>query len=172
MVKAASKRSAFWPRLGGFLLIFAFIYLVVGVIFRPIMPAPVHMLLDGVFDMLLCGPDEEYQQDSSLRGALRRNTVGTGDAWCLNAQGVKRDISYSEFNVAVVLFVLPLLLGFFLLFVGISAPLGRASSSGIQGGSSDLSRRLEELKHAYEKGLITHDEYELTRRNILKQMEQ
>jgi Short C-terminal domain len=170
MVKAASKRSSLWQRVGGFLLIFAFVYLVVGVIFRPIMPAPVHMLLDGVFDALLCGPDEEYQQDPFLRGTMRRNIVGAGDAWCLNPQGVKRDISYSEFNVAVALFVFPLLVGFILIIANIPTP-SRARSRP-SGAGNDLSARLQELKAAYDKGLITSEEYETTRQNILKQMEQ
>lgn len=165
------SRRRFFRLVGGLLLALASVYLLLGVILRPIVPPPVHAVLDGVYDALLCGPDETYQQDPFLRGALRRNTVSTGDAWCLSTGGVKRDISYSEFNVAIALFLVPLLLGFSLLMVGIAGSSFGTPRQRTQTGRSDLSTRLTELKAAFDQGLITRDEYEVTRQNILKQME-
>ena len=164
------------PFLQGFgisLLLVAVVYLITGVIFRPVMPPVVQSLYDGIYGGLLCGRDEHYQQDPFLRGALRRNTVGEGDSWCQNARDEKRDISYSEFNVAIALFLIPLIGGALLL--GYATPnLMRSSTSTSVFKSSaggDLSSRLQELQLAYEKGLITQEEYDQTRANLLKQME-
>ncbi|MEZ4669950.1 MAG: SHOCT domain-containing protein [Anaerolineae bacterium] len=169
MPAAPPKRNRLWLWIGGLLLLFAFAYLLVGVILRPVMPAPFPALIDSMYDTLLCGPDEEYQQDPFLRGGFRRNIVGEGDAWCLNAQGVKRDISYSEFNVAIALFVVPLIAGFIIVIAAVPTPSRSSVFRSSVGG--DLSARLEELQAAYDKGLISSEEYEITRQNILKQME-
>lgn len=155
------------------LLLFAVVYLVTGVIFRPIMPPPVQNILDGIYNGLLCGPGEHYQQDPFLRGALRRNIVSDGDSWCENTAGEKRDISFSEFNVAIALFLTPAVGGALLL--GYATPnIMRSSTSRSvfkSGVGGDLSSRLQELQAAYEKGLISQEEYNQTRANLLKQME-
>lgn len=154
------------------LLLVAVVYLVTGVIFRPIMPSPIQSVYDGIYNGLLCSPGEHYQQDPFLRGALRRNTVSEGDSWCENTRGEKRDISYSEFNVAIALFLIPLILGAG--FVAYATPMRWAAGSSSvfksQAGG-DLSSRLQELQRAYEKGLISQEEYNQTRANLLKQME-
>lgn len=159
--------------LGFSFLVVAVIYLITGLIFRPIMPPFVQNVLDSVYGGLLCGPGEHYQQDPFLRGAMRRNIVSNGDSWCENARGEKRDISFSEFNVALALFLIPLVVG--ALLVGWSTPIitrsAAAPSVFKSDAGGDLSSRLEELQAAYEKGLITQEEYTQTRANLLKQME-
>lgn len=170
-MNAASGGNAFLRGVGISLLIFAAVYLVVGVIFRPLMPSFVHTVIDGVYDGLLCGPDERYQQDPILRGALRRNVVGNGDAWCEGAGGQQRDISYSEFNLAIALFAIPAVVGMFLLMRGAVKSTASISSAFKSSVGGDLSARLQELQNAYDKGLITEAEYQQTRSNLLKQME-
>jgi hypothetical protein len=172
-----STRSKKQSRVGGcgcLLLILAFGYLVVGVILRPIMPDAVHGVIDGVFDALLCGPDEQYQQDPFLRGAMRWHIVGEGDAWCETAAGQRRDISWAEFNVAIVLFVVPVTVGAVLAARGLGnvssgKPVGVPSTANNQ---SSLSDKLRELDEAYRNGLITQMEYEQTREGMLKGMEE
>lgn len=159
--------------LGIILLLFSAVYLVTGVILRPVMPPVVQTVLDGIYDGLLCAPDENYQQDPFLRGALRRNIVSEGDSWCENAGGEKRDISYSEFNLAVALFVLPMLVGSLLLGKSVLNSTHTSAKSTVfqSPAGGNLSSRLQELQSAYDKGLITDAEYNQTRANILKQME-
>lgn len=170
-MNAASGANPFLRGVGISLLIFAAVFLVVGVIFRPLMPPVVHAIIDGVYDALLCGADEQYHQDPLLRGALRRNIVGNGDAWCENAAGQRRDISFSEFNVAVALFALPAVVGMVLLFRGAAKSVTASPSSVFKGSiGGDLSSRLQELQNAYDKGLITEAEYQQTRANLLRQM--
>jgi len=168
-----SNGSPFLRGIAISLLLVAVIYLVTGVIFRPIMPPFAQNIYDGIYGGLLCGRDEHYQQDPFLRGALRRNTVSEGDSWCQNARGEKRDISYSEFNVAIALFVIPLIGGALLL--GYASPNIMRSSASTSvfksAAGGDLSSRLQELQTAYEKGLLTQEEYNQTRANLLKQME-
>jgi hypothetical protein len=172
-----SNRSKRQLRSGGcgcLLLILAFGYLAVGVILRPIMPDAVHGVLDGIFDALLCGPDEQYQQDPFLRGAMRRHIVGEGDTWCENAIGERRDISWAEFNVAIVLFVAPVTVGAVLAARGLPDMAGKQPtrvSSYAADNKSSLSDKLRELDEAYRDGLITQAEYEQTREGILKGME-
>ena len=155
--------------LGISLLLVAAVYLVTGVIFRPIMPAPIQNVYDGIYNGLLCGSGEHYQQNPFLRGAMRRNIVGEGDAWCENARGEKRDISFSEFNVAIALFTIPLISGSVLLWRSTPQTMKGAAFTSSVGG--DLTSRLQELQNAYDKGLISQEEYSQTRANILKQME-
>ncbi|MCA0457593.1 MAG: SHOCT domain-containing protein [Chloroflexi bacterium] len=168
-----SGGKAFLRGFGISLLAIAFVYLVVGVILRPLMPSAVHRVLDGVYDTLLCGTDEDYHQNPILRGALRRNIVGTGDAWCEDVSGQRRDISYSEFNVAIALFVIPLLAGMFFILTGAGnlPAASRPPSVFTSSAGGDLSSRLTELKSAYDKGLISQEEYEQTRANLLRQLE-
>jgi hypothetical protein len=168
-----SNGSPILRGIGISLLFVAVVYLVTGVILRPIMPPFVHSVLDGIYNGLLCGPGEHYQQDPLLRGAMRRNIVGEGDSWCENANGEMRDISFSEFNVAIALFVIPLILGS--VFVARSTPnLSRSSPKSSvfrSNAGADLSSRLQELQTAYDKGLISQEEYNQTRANLLKQLE-
>lgn len=169
---AARSGKPLLQGIGISLLLVATLYLVTGVILRPVMPPVIQSVYDGIYNGLLCGSGEHYQQDPFLRGALRRNIVGEGDSWCENARGEKRDISFSEFNVAIALFVIPMLLGFGM--VGYATPSFRRSRSSAVFKSSaggDLSSRLQELQAAYEKGLISQDEYNRTRANLLRQME-
>ena len=170
---SSSGGNPYLRGIGFSLLLFAVIYLITGVILRPIMPPFVQSVVDGVYGGLLCGPGEHYQQDPFLRGALRRNIVSEGDSWCETATGQKRDISFSEFNVAIALFVIPLVLGSVL--VGPNTPnLSRSSpkSSVFKTNSgADLSSRLQELQTAYDKGLISQEEFNQTRANLLKQLE-
>ncbi len=169
---ARSGGNAFFRGAGIVLLAFAAVFLVVGIILRPVMPSFVHAVIDGVYDGLLCGADETYRQDPFLRGALRRNIVGNGDAWCEDSAGQRRDISYSELNVAIALFTLPAVGGMFLLIRGAAnLPVKSSSSTFTSSVGGDLSSRLQELQNAYDKGLITGAEYQQTRANLLKQME-
>lgn len=169
---AGSEGNAFFRGAGIVLLAFAAVFLVTGVILRPLMPSFVHAVIDGVYDGLLCGSDEVYQQAPILRGALRRNIVGMGDAWCENAAGQRRDISYSELNVAIALFTVPAVVGMFLLVRGASKLTPASTSSAFTSSvGGDLSSRLQELQNAYDKGLITEVEYQQTRANLLRQME-
>lgn len=159
--------------LGIILLLFSAVYLVTGVILRPVMPPVVQTVLDGIYDGLLCGSDEHYQQDPILRGALRRNIVSEGDSWCENARGEKRDISFSEFNHAIALFVVPMVVGSLLLGKTVVNSTHTSAKSTVfrSAAGGNLSSRLEELQSAYDKGLITDAEYNQTRANLLKQME-
>ena len=163
----------FFRGLGIILLLFSAIYLVTGVILRPIMPPVIQNVYDSIYGGLLCGSDEHYQQDPFLRGALRRNTVSKGDSWCENARGEKRDISYSEFNVAIALFVVPMLVGSLMLAkTALNSTHSSARSTVFRSAAGgDLSTRLQELQTAYDKGLITQAEYIQTRAKILEQME-
>jgi hypothetical protein len=154
------------------LLIFAFGYLAVGIIFRPLMPDFIHSVIDGVYDLTLCGPDERYEQDPFLRGAMRRNMVGEGDAYCVNERGEQRDISYSEFNLAIVLFVIPAALGAVLAARGLATVPGRPPRRTQGTVDSNLSTKLRELQDAYDQGLITKEEFDSTRKNLLENLGQ
>jgi hypothetical protein len=164
---ARSKQKSWLGGCGCLLLILGFGYLVVGVILRPIMPDAVHGVIDGVFDTLLCGPDEQYQQDPFLRGTMRRNIVGEGDSWCENAAGQQRDVSWAEFNVAIVLFVVPAAVGAVLAARGLASVPSRRKVPSV-GAERTLSDRLRELDEAYQNGLITQAEYERAREGLLE----
>jgi hypothetical protein len=167
----SSRRQSLPGGCGCLLLIFAFGFLVAGVILRPIMPNFVHSMIDGMYDIVLCSPDERYEQDPFLRGAMRRNIVGEGDAYCINERGERRDISYSEFNLAIALFVIPAGIDAVLAAKGSAAVPRRPQRSAAEAPGSSLSAKLRELQDAYDQGLITKKEFDSTRQNLLNNIE-
>lgn len=184
-------------RLAGFLLMgVGFAALCILTVLPVLPPFAQNETIDTIIGTVVCQPGEtvlrdQYQtQDSDGTGYSM-------DVYCINAREQREDVTGKWFLISIGAFLLPFLVGLFSFIfasnrasknvavptTGFSVdPLsGRvnlgSSSSPISGfnqsavsfsaGKKSLSDRLKEIQDARDKGLITEEEYDRIRQEIL-----
>lgn len=191
-------------KFGGLLVILSVVLL--GVSLVPIFMPDNDSVLD-FYQPFLCAPGETL----TVRTVVTQDYDGTGysgDFDCIRANETSYDVTAKATIYGIVAFVVPFLIGLFMLIIGFNRNMRgvvqqsawgvnvpnnpmRFPMSGInmQGmnpppapsqmynfdtttanapSKSELTARLEQLQNAYNAGLITSDEYNTTRANLLR----
>lgn len=191
--------------LGCLLLIVSIVVMAVLVVLPVLGPFENNPLLMSVQTILHCPAGSRFEQEftnySDFRGQARQAT-----SYCVDAEGQRTRVPDERLLVAGALgFVIPFLIGLFLLIGGISRSVSRraasfasigvnagddvidvggmkvrisqsppivfgASTTSIPSGASgesSLTAKLQQVKEALDKGLITQDEYDRLRKEIL-----
>lgn len=176
--------------LGGLLIPIAVIALLVIVVLPSVADVkdipPLNNLLQSVF----CerGETLDVQQHVSRWAG---ETSYSATYTCINEDEVERDVTGRATMIGILVFIVPFLLGLFTVIGTSISVANRAASSAIrdnvtsvftitnpmrnhnfEGGSAkdSTTARLRDLKSAYDQGLITEAEYELKRKEILREM--
>lgn len=143
--------------------------------------------LADLFKDLYCGPGETVRQMVSTSGGSLMTVNGRGVFYvCVNDAGTGRDITDKVALTIGLAFAVPFVVGLLLFLSGIfgmvrGAALRAAASVDVIGlhrmlygtggftprRGGDLTDRLEEIKEALDKGLISQEEYNRLRRRIL-----
>jgi len=127
---------------------------------------------------LFCGPGETLGGEVHSSGNLRRSTIGTA-YWCEDKFGNQRNVNETVTPGTTLIFLGILFSGFGVTAVGIYlSSRGNPTASPAQKQkrkSSEenavfpdgLTEALEELEESRRKGLITEDEYQTLRQQVL-----
>ncbi len=157
-----------------------------GIIVIPVLPPFEESAeIDGYLLPLLCQPDENIERDQYSGPGSRGGTSYSMDVYCIDKDGERRDETGRWGLIGGGAFVLPFLLGLVMLIGGLNRNARLTTStltvypSGSQvnlGGSSfpsgeglSLSERLKQLQDARDAGLVTVEEYERLRQEILNE---
>lgn len=134
---------------------------------------------------LLCETGETLLTESHTGVDSDGDMVTSTNYFCqpFGGDGPKRDVTGKSVIMAIVAFLVPFGISMLLFFsggaslkkrqmAGVMSMMGQleslsANAAGTGGSATD---RLKALKQAYEQGLITEDEYERKRQDVLKMM--
>jgi len=171
--------------IGIILIIISFAIMSVFIIIPAIAPslddiAPIRDL----FQTMFCAQHEKISADYDVYtrpGEYDRSMTLS----CVNSENQQRDVSGQPILYGIVGYLIPFLVGLVLTIVGggnrwSRAPVtfsgGFTSTGDTQGYSSNyqnsptsLTDRLQELKLAHDAGLITQEEYETRRKDIINE---
>lgn len=167
-----------------------------GIIVIPVLPPFEESTeIDGYLTPLLCQPEETIERDQYSERARGGGTSYSMDVYCIDKDGDRRNETGRWALLGGGGFTIPFLIGLFVLIAGTnrsarnSAPtlmttgtpvnFGTPSNYGTSAsfGSSPapsagrtLSERLKQIDDARNQGLITADEYDRLRKEILDEM--
>ncbi len=170
--------------IGIILIIISFAIMSVFIIIPAIVPS-----LDAVppirdaFQTMFCAQNEKINASYytfSRPGETSRSVTFA----CVNSEGQERDISGQPILIGIVGYLILFLIGLVMTIVGgrrsrapVTVSSGFTSTGDIQGYSSNhqgsatsLTDRLQELKSAHDAGLITQDEYEIKRKELINEI--
>ncbi|MCL4877996.1 MAG: hypothetical protein KJ064_15165 [Anaerolineae bacterium] len=167
---------------GCLLMIFSMVVLF-GVTVIPVIPAfEDNQTIDDLLQPLMCQSGETIQRDQYSRSDTR-GTSYSMEVYCVKNNELKRDVTNRWIMVGVVGFVAPFLIGLFSFLVGvirgaakltgqvvsplITSPGVMVTTVGKGGASMPLADRLKQVEDAHRAGLISLDEYERMRQEIM-----
>lgn len=154
------------------------------IIVLPVLPfLESNQTIDSILQPLVCEPGEKIERDQYQTAGSRGGTVFTMNVYCINSEGSRRGATDRWTLIGAGIFVVPFLVGLFGVIFGASRSAQKAVAEGSLGvtpggqvvtkspassdTSSTLAKKLNELEEARDAGLITADEYERLRQEIL-----
>lgn len=178
-------------RLGCLLILVGILGLIVLLVLPVLPPLEYSAELDDLLAPLLCQPDETIQRQQYSYSTDDGQTFSM-NVYCLDGDGRRRDVTDRWALISAGAFALPFMLGLILLISGLSRraqpaqaaalpavddllstppmvggqPVRVSSSSPTSGGLS-LADRLKQLQDARDAGLLSAQEYERLRQDIL-----
>lgn len=174
--------------LGVLLEIIAVIALMIAVVVPSVMDLKDVPGMNNLFEDVLCRTPEILHVERHVYSYRPGETSYSATFYCIN-ETRERDVTGEATLIGIAIFVVPLLLGIFLIISGAMAAKRRAlvtmgvydlSGMGVNNIISSMSNmgeargstteRLKALKQAYDQGLITESEYETKRQSILSEM--
>jgi hypothetical protein len=177
--------------IGMLLIPVAVVMLMVFVVLPSVMDIKSIPPLNNLLQTVLCEKGEILDTEQHVGPSDEGGTSYSATYSCMNSREVERDVTGRAVMLGIATFVVPLLVGLFLI-IGTSVGMaGRAATNAIGsdpsaiftiGGSRQVSAfgmpsqkgsvsdRLKALKNAYDQGLITESEYETKRQEILGEM--
>ncbi|MFN8371879.1 MAG: SHOCT domain-containing protein [Anaerolineae bacterium] len=171
-------------RLGCLLMIVAMVALC-GLVVIPVLPPfAENETIDNLLAPLICQPEETIERDQySTRD--REGTSYSMNVYCVDKDGDRRDETGRWFLFSLGGFLAPFLIGLFMLIGGANrgmrqfstgdggttlsptgVPINYVGTPSPKAGQS-LSERLKQLDEARNQGLISADEYDRMRKEIL-----
>jgi len=168
-------------RFGCLLVILAMVGLCVIVVI-PVMPFLENSeTIDVILQPIFCEPSEKIERDQYATSANRGGTTFTIAVYCVSQEGSRRDVIDRWTLIGLGAFLVPFLIGLFAFIAGVgrNSRQGAAvpSSAIVVGGmpgtipasssSASLTQRLKEIQEARDAGLITAEEYERLRQEVL-----
>ena len=140
--------------------------------------------IDGMLQPLFCEPGEKIERDQYTTPGSRGGTAFTMAVYCVSQESSRRDVTDRWTLIGMGAFLVPFLIGLFAFIAGIgrnarrgavvpSSPIivgGQMLSGSIPPNSSSgasLTQRLKELQEARDAGLISAEEYERLRQEVL-----
>ncbi|MFN8374928.1 MAG: hypothetical protein U0694_18885 [Anaerolineae bacterium] len=153
----------------GFSMVFMLLSLFLPAVLSPLSP-------------LFCGPGETLGGEVQFSGSLRRSTIGTV-YWCQDKFGNQRNVNETVTPGTTLIFLGILFSGFGVTSVGIylshrgsptTSPAQKQKRKSPEESTvfpDGLTEALEELEESRRKGLITEDEYQTLRQQVLDKFE-
>jgi len=137
--------------------------------------------VDQALGVLLCNGGEYLVREQISNPMLQRFGISGITPTCINPQGQRRDVTTRWITIGVsgftITFVIGIVLEFVLILNAIRRRIARAVRPQTVGVvvppppvAVSLSDQLSQLDAAQKAGLITYDEYERLRQEILKKM--
>lgn len=165
------------PRwIGVFLIAFAFAVMLFFIIIPAVLPsfddAP---LIKNTFRVLFCKPGETLLDEHATYRPSPGTTETTVSLSCVDNEGQSRDVGSAPILVGIVGYLVPFLSGLLILTVRSNRNRNADRQTFVDNNTygynaTNLSDRLRELKSAYDAGLVTQDEYEAKRKEILSDL--
>ena len=178
--------------IGILLILVAVAALMLVVVLPAVMDVKDVPTLNNALQRVLCQSGETLSTERHVGPSYDGGTSYSATYYCTNNDEVERDVTGAATLMGMVIFVIPFLIGLFMIIGSSFGMAGRAVTTTIgsatstiltmsadnkrkqsvsMGGEKDsISDRLRDLKSAYDQGLITEAEYELKRKEILRQM--
>lgn len=129
--------------------------------------------IDRILEPVLCAPGETIERDPYTTAGSRGGTTFTMSVYCLDANEGRRDATDRWIFISMGAFLVPFLVGLFALIAGAQRNARVVTSSPYAvtieqpTASRSLTQRLKELQEARDAGLLTADEYDRLRREVL-----
>jgi hypothetical protein len=140
--------------------------------------------IDGMLEPLFCEPGEKIERDQYTTSSNRGGTTFTMAVYCVSQESGRRDVTDRWTLIGMGAFLVPFLIGLFAFIAGVgrnarqraavsSSPIivgGQMLSGSMPPSSSSgasLTQRLKEIQEARNAGLITAEEYERLRQEVL-----
>ena len=144
-----------------------------------------------ILQSLLCEGGETVNVERHSYSRRPGETSYSATYFCTNNEEVQRDVTGRAIMIGIAVFVVPFLIGLFMIIGGSIGMAGKAASAAVGGatstimtmsadsarvnrngfgppvGKDSITERLKALKNAYDQGLITEAEYESKRQQIL-----
>ncbi|MBL8165207.1 MAG: SHOCT domain-containing protein [Anaerolineae bacterium] len=179
-------------RLGCLLLILGMVALC-GLVVLPVLPFTADtQAIDAALQPLLCNSGETLRRDLYSSSYRPGETSFSMDVTCLDSDNRERDVTGQWMLLSAVAFTAPFLIGLTLFIVGVS----RATRRSLVASTTDfnqvlkatgfnmppaqtpvrttnnptLTQRLKELQEARDVGLITEQEFQQKRKELLDKM--
>lgn len=179
-------------RLGCLLQIFSMVALCV-LVGLPVLPFTAdNAMLDSVLQPLLCGAGETLRRDQYSTSYRPGEVRFSMEVYCVDGDNRERDATGQWIGLSIIAFTAPFMIGILLfifglfrtarrsadrLTAGLSQGLGAAGlnaspAQGIVGAANNptLTQRLKELQEARDAGLITEDEFQQKRRELVDRL--
>ncbi len=182
--------------IGSLLMVLAFVilgtFIIAPAVIAPLDNAPV---LKNFLQGVLCHQGETLTASYSEYDTPT-STTRSNDMECVDSEGQQRDVNGSIIGIGLVGYLVPFLGGLFLTITGswqrrqrmmgiyrtpyqdnVSPLVGGMNvrfdrfdnnSASVSHGHGTLTQRLSELKGAFDAGLLTQDEYDSKRKELLK----
>lgn len=157
-----------------------------GIIVIPVLPPFEESAeIDGYLTPLLCQPEETILRDQYSGPSREGGTSYSMDVYCIDKDGDRRDETGRWALLGGGAFTIPFLIGLVLLIGGANRNTGNATPTLIANGTPvnfgtpasfgtqapsagrSLSERLKQIDDARNQGLITAEEYDRLRKEIL-----
>jgi hypothetical protein len=173
--------------IGGLLIPIAVIGLMLFVVLPSVIDIATVPALSNVLQTTLCEKGETLSTVRHVGPSYDGGTSYSATYYCTNNDEVRRDVTGRATMIGVAAFVIPFLIGLFMIIGGSMGMAGRvattavgtaltmadgarSNSFGSPGVKDSTTERLRALKSAYDQGLITESEYENKRQSILNEM--
>ena len=137
--------------------------------------------VDSVLGVLLCNPGEHLVRNQNSNALLNRVGVVGITPTCITPQGQKRDVTARWITTGLAGFAFTFLFGVVLNIVLVLNAIRRLIGRRMRPKSSSavvvpapvevsLSDQLRQLEEAHKAGLVSFDEYDRLRQELLKKM--
>lgn len=177
-------------RLGCLLLIISLASLCLLVVL-PVVPFLSEIsLFDSLLKPILCEPDETIEREPYSSPNSEGGTSYSMNVYCIRAREIRRDVTERWQIIGAMSFIVPFLIGLFGLIFGIKragpkmvmvganpSVFGLDASNfkmdmlktatATKSGKGSLAERLKEIEDARQVGLISSEEYDRLRKEIL-----
>lgn len=172
-------------KFGCLLVILALVVLFTGVVI-PVIPNTVDSpTVDSYLQSILCGADETILR-SQYSERYIDGTAYSMNVYCVNNENIRRDVSGTWVLLGMAGFIIPFGIGLVMIFSTKVPPPRPVTGNGqvidvdalrkqistqqgvsVSGGNKSLAERLRELEEARNAGLITYNEYDRMRDEII-----
>ena len=162
-------------RLGCLLMVVSMV-LLFGIIVIPVLPfLDKNTAIDNYLTPILCQPGEKIERDLYSEPNREGGTSFSMNVYCLDREEQRRDESGRWMLIGGAAFTLPFVIGLFAFIAGVNRrvrtftaamPQTQFVIGGVSSGDT-LTSKLREIEEARKAGLISSEEYDRLRKEIL-----